>query len=294
MSRKAQGRFLWGMLGPPVALYTLLVLIPAISAFSTSLTRWDGLRKPVYVGFGNFSALLAIGSDFWNAAKHNLYLMLVPGSITLALALFFAYSLHLNVKGAKLFRVAFFFPNVISSVAVAMLWVLIYSTGKAGLLNNLFKAIYGPQFAAIPFTQSDRLLGAIVPMAVWTATGFYMVLFLAAMQNIPTSFYEAAYLDGAGNLKTFFKVTIPLMWDVLTTGILFVIIGGLKFFDSVWVMENGRPKGATHTISTMMYSRVFEEYDIGTGTAIAVLLFVMVLLVTGIVRRALKRESLEY
>jgi ABC-type sugar transport system permease subunit len=294
MSRRAQGRFLWVMLGPAVSVYALFVLVPAFSAFSTSLTRWDGLRKPEFVGLSNFLALLSPGSDFWNAARHNLYLMVVPGSITIVLALFFAYSLHQNVRGARLFRVAFFFPNVISSVAVAMLWVLIYSTGKAGLLNNLLRTFLGPEMKPIPFTQSDRLLGAIVPMAVWTTAGFYMVLFLAAMQNIPTTYYEAAHLDGAGSARTFFKITLPLMWDVLTTGILFAIIGGLKFFDSVWVMENGRPKGTTHTISTLMYSRVFEEYDIGMGTAIAVLLFLLVLAITAVVRRAMKREPLEY
>ena len=108
------------------------------------------------------------------------------------------------------------------------------------------------------------------PMIIWTATGFYMVLFLAAMENIPETYYEAARLDGASNARMFFTVTIPLMWDVLTTGIVFLVIGGLKVFDSVWVMENGRPGPHTHTGATLMYMKVFEDYNIGYGTAIAV------------------------
>jgi ABC-type sugar transport system permease subunit len=120
------------------------------------------------------------------------------------------------------------------------------------------------------------------------------VLFLAAMENIPESYYEAARLDGATNGRIFFKITLPLMWDVLTTGIIFLVIGGLKIFDSVWVMENGRPSNVTHTLSTMMYTKVFEEYNIGYGTAIAVVMFVLVLLATMLSFRLLRRERLEY
>jgi ABC-type sugar transport system permease subunit len=219
--------------------------------------------------------------------------MLAPGVIILSLALLFAYLIHQRIKGARLFRITFFFPNVISSVAIAILWVLIYSTSAAGLLNNLLKTFFHFK-DAIPFTESDHLLWALVPMIVWSATGFYMVLFLAAMENIPESFYESARLDGATNPTLFWNITLPLMWDVLTTGIIFLIIGGLKIFDSVWVMENGRPSTSTHTLSTLMYSKVFEEYNIGYGTAIAVLLFLLVMAATLVSRRLLQRERLEY
>src|SRR5262249_50532327 len=202
-----------------------------------------------------------------------------PGVLILSLALFFAYSIHQRIRGARLFRVTFFFPNVISAVAIALLWTLIYSTTDVGLLNNLLKAGFHIK-EPIPFKESSRLMWALVPMIVWSATGFYMVLFLAAMENIPESFYEAARLDGASSGKLFWAITLPLMWDVLTTGIIFLIVGGLKFFDAVWVMENGRPTNVTHTMSTLMYSKVFEEYNIGYGTAIAVLLFLLVLLAT--------------
>ena len=98
----------------------------------------------------------------------------------------------------------------------------------------------------------------------------------------------------AGGGRIFWSVTLPLMWDVLTTGIIFLVIGGLKVFDTVWVMENGRPTDKTHTLSTLMYSKVFEEYNIGYGTAIAVLLFLLVLCATLLSFRLLRRESLEY
>lgn len=292
--RKRQERiFIVTFLGPPLALYALLVLLPAFNALRYSLTRWDGLGAATWVGFANYGKIFAHASDFLNALQHNLFLTFVPGGIILALALFFAYTIHQRVPGARLFRVTFFFPNVISSVAVTLLWILIYSASDVGLLNHLLKSVFHLK-QAIPFTESSRLLWALVPMIVWSATGFYMVLFLAAMENIPESFYEAARLDGANPTQQFRHITLPLMWDVLTTGIIFLIVGGLKAFDAIWIMENGRPTGTTHTLSTLMYSKVFEEYNIGYGTAIAVLLFVLVLLVTAISRRLLQRESLEY
>lgn len=292
MRRREQRLFILTFLGPPLALYALFVLLPAVNAFRYSLTRWDGLTPPRWAGLANFRKILASGSDFLPAIGHNVFLTLVPGAIILSLALFFAYSIHQGIRGARIYRVAFFFPNVISSVAIALLWVLIYSTTDVGLLNNLLKLLGHRQ--AIAFTESGNLLWAIVPMVVWTATGFYMLLFLAAMENIPETYYEAARLDGTTPSGQFRHITLPLMWDVLTTGIVFLVVGGLKFFDAIWVMENGRPSPATHTMSTLMYSKVFQEYNVGYGTAISVMLFVLVLTATLVSLRLLRRERLEY
>lgn len=293
MKRRQQRLFILSFLGPPFALYALFVLLPAINALRYSLTRWDGLGTPVWVGLKNFAVIFSPESGFPKALGNNLFLMLVPGPIILCLALFFAYSIHQRIRGARLFRIAFFFPNVISSVAVALLWILIYSTSQAGLLNNLLRT-FAHRTSPIAFADHNHLMWAIVPMIIWSATGFYMVLFLAAMENIPESYYEAAKLDGASPTRLFFSVTLPLMWDVLTVGIIFLVIGGLKLFDVIWLMENGRPTNETHSMSTLMYSKVFEEYNIGYGSAVAVLLFLLVLGATLVSFRLLRRERLEY
>ncbi len=289
---REQKLFILTFLGPPLALYAVFVLLPAFNAFRYSLTRWDGLSAPVWIGLSNFHKILTSGSTFLKAIEHNLFLTFVPGLIILPLALFFAYNIHQRVFGARLFRITFFFPNVISSVAIALLWILIYSTTNVGLLNNLLKMFgYRHPYA---FTASDHLLWAIVPMIVWTATGFYMVLFLASMENIPETFYEAARLDGATPSHQFWHITLPLMWDVLTTGVVFLVVGGLKFFDAIWVMENGHPTPDTHTMATLMYSEVFQEYNVGYGTAVSVMLFLFVLAATLISLRLMRRERLEY
>ncbi len=291
--RNKHSLFILSFLGPPLGLYALFVLVPTVNAFRYSFMRWDGLSDPKWVGLHNFTNLISTGSDFGQALLHNLFLTFVPGVIILALALTFANLIHQRVKGARLFRITFFFPNIISSVAVALLWTLLYSTTSIGMLNHLRLILFHHK-DPIPFTESSRLLPALVPMIVWTATGFYMVLFLAAMENIPVTLYEAARLDGAAPLAIFTKVTIPLMWEVLTTGVIFLVIGGLKIFDVIWVMESGRPSTPTHTLSTLMYQKVFEQYDIGAGTAIAVMLFLLVLAVTLVSRKLMWRESLEY
>lgn len=279
---------------PSLILYVTFVLIPAFNAFRYSFTKWDGLSDPKYVGLKNFARIVDARADFVGAMQHNIYLMVVPGVFIIGLALYFAYQLHRDIPGARLFRIAFFFPNVISSVAISMLWILIYSVSQAGLLNNLLRfwseRVMHHPYAQIPFTQTGRLLTAMPPMLIWAATGFYMVLFLASMESIDETYYEAAKIDGASRGRTFFSVTLPLMWDVVSTGVVLLIIGGLKTFDSIWVMENSRPTKDTHTIATLMYSKVFEEYDIGYGTAIAVCLFLLVLLVTAFSFKVLKPE----
>lgn len=274
-------------------MYGLFVLLPALNAFRYSLSRWDGLSEPVWAGLKNFQAIIASGNLFLSALKHNLFLMFVPGVFVLTLALFFANCIHQRIKGARLFRIAFFFPNVISAVAVSLLWRWLYSTTNIGIVNYLLVALHLRK-EPFPFTDSSNLLWSLIPMIVWSATGFYMVLFLAAMENIPETYYEAAQLDGATPSQIFFRITLPLIWEVLTTGIIFLIIGGLKVFDTIWVMENGRPNDKTHTMSTLMYSKVFEEYNIGQGTAIAVLLFLFVLVATRFSQRFMQRETLEY
>ncbi len=287
-----QALFILSFLGPALLLYAFIVLWPALNAFRYSLYNWDGLSEPRWAGLGNFRAIVASGSEFIPAIRNNLFLTFVPGILTLSLALFFAYTIHQRIRGARLFRVAFFFPNVISGVAVALLWTLIYSTTDVGLLNGLLKLLGRTE--PIAFTESGNLLWAIVPMSVWSATGFFMVLFLAAMENIPETYYEAARLDGASSGSQFRHITLPLMWDVLTTGIVFLVVGGLKFFDAIFVMENGKPGKVTHTMATLLYSKVFNEYNMGYGTAISVMLFLLVLAATLVSLRLMRRERLEY
>ena len=130
---KSPRSFIVAFLTPPLLIYCVFVLLPAFNAFRYSLTNWDGLGSPRYVGMKNFARMFDARADFSSALQHNIYLMIVPGIFIIGLALYFAYTLHRGIPGGRLFRVAFFFPNVVSSVAISILWILTYSATQAGL-----------------------------------------------------------------------------------------------------------------------------------------------------------------
>ncbi len=290
-------------LAPALFFFTLFVAIPGMRALVYSLQKWNGLGDPEWAGLKNFQALFR-DDLFWPALQHNVILMAGAGSITLALALFFASLIHRGIRGAAIFRVTFFFPNIVASVAVAVLWVLLYSTSDFGAVNALLGIIQRGLAAigidwmkdALPyaFTDSRHLIYALIPMMVWTATGFYMVLFLAAMQGVPEEYYEAATLDGATPQQQFFAITLPLIREVFIIGIVFFIISSAKFFDAVWVMENENPTRDSHVLATVLYQKVFTEYNIGYAAAVAVVLFVLVLFATLLTLRWSRKEALEY
>jgi ABC-type sugar transport system permease subunit len=301
--RTSTQRFLLAFLAPAAVLYTIFVALPGLRALLYSLQKWDGFRDIQWAGLDNFRALFQ-DDLFLQALKHNAILLVLGGTCTISLALFFAAALNRRVHGSGVFRVAFFFPNVLASVAVAVLWIQLYSTNDFGLLNALLKQIQrAAEWVGIPFMEdqlpysfleTSHLIYAIVPMLVWTATGFYMVLFLAAMEGIPEELYEAARIDGASPRRQFFSITLPLIREVFVVAIVFFIIASAKFFDPVWVMENSYPTADSHVMATVLYQKVFSEYNVGYAAAVAVVLFAMVFVATLITLRWSRKEALEF
>lgn len=302
--RPGQGLFILSFLAPAFLLFTTFVAYPGIQAFIYSLHRWDGLTEAEWVGLRNFIQLFQDREVFYRAFLNNIFLTLVPGSMIIGLALLFAALLHRKVRGAPLFRVAFFFPNVIAAVAVALLWVLLYSVTDFGVFNGFLlffqDTMHGWGFSwpqwELPFAflDSSNLIYAIAPMMVWAMTGFFMVLFLAAMGGIPETYYEVARLEGATGFQQFRMITLPLIREVLSIGIIFLVILSLKYFDPIWVMENQQPSRDSHVLATLLYQKVFSEYNVGYGSAIAVLLFVLVFLATLISLRLSRGDKVEF
>ncbi len=291
---RRQRRFALLCVLPALILFTLWVGLPTVRAFVYALTEWNGLSEPRFAGWGSFRSVLFGTNHLLLALKNNLILMIVPSVLALVISLGFAAAIHRGVFGARFFRSVFFFPNVLSAVAVSVLWMLMYSTTEYGILNALLRAAGRPADDPIQFTESSVLVWAVIPMLVWSSVGFFMLLFLAAMQNIPESFYDAARIDGAGPVHTFFFITVPLIWDTVVVALVFFGIGGLKIFDQVWILEQQQPRPQSNTLATLMYGKIFEEYRIGEGTAIAVVQFALVLLITVALLKLWRREALEY
>ena len=314
-------RLRWLLLTPAFLLFTCFTAIPGVRALIYSGQKWDGFTEPEWVGADNFRALMA-DDLFLQALKNNAILMVLGGGLTLCLALIFASLIHRGIRGSGLFRVAFFFPNILAAVAIAILWQQMYSTTGFGIINaglvslqdllnaGLHKMVpllipdVDPKYVVLfiptmslfpfPFTDSHYLIWFIVPLLVWTATGFYMVLFLAAMQSIPEEYYEAATIDGASGWQQFWHITLPLIREVFVVGVVFFIISTAKFFDAVWVMEAELPSKDSHVMATVLYQKVFHEYNVGYAAAVAVVLFVLVLIATLITLKFSRKDALEY
>lgn len=292
--------------GPALGLYLLFSIKPCLQSFGWALAQWDGITDRKYVGLLHFKRLLFESDVFWTALKNNLFVMFVPALFVIPLSLLFAYLISRGVWGSKVFRVCFFFPNILGGIAVTLLWMNAYDP-QGGLVNgalvgigNMLDAVglsvpgnWFLGFRNFAWLSQDHLYWALVPMTIWGACGFNMVLYLAAMESVDVCLYEAAAIDGASVGQQFFLITIPMIWEVLTISAVFMVIGGMKVFDQIWLMTSQEPTTTTHVIGTLMVSTMFGEFKVGEATAIAVILFVLVFFGTIAVMRLMKRETVE-
>lgn len=280
----------------PLALYSLFVLIPYFSALIFAFTRWSGLSANIrFNGINNFIKLYN-DEKFWSALSHNgIALVILPPVIT-AIALFFAFLFTQGIRYARGFRIAFFFPQVLSVVIVAVLWGFIYHP-TIGLLNSFINLLGITQFHNFPWLgDRNTVFGAVLAVVVWQSVGFYMVLFVAGMQGIPQDYYEAAKIDGANAWDLFWNVTVPLLWDTIRTAIVFLAIGAMDLFGIVTVMTNGTggPSRAADVAPVYLYSTAFSDGQFGYATAMGLVLLIIVLGLSIISLRFTSREAIEY
>jgi raffinose/stachyose/melibiose transport system permease protein len=246
----------------------------------------------IWVGLLHFKRLMLESDAFWVALRNNLFIMFVVPMCVVPLAMFLAVCLSRGVWGSTLFRVVFLFPNLVGGVAASLLWMHLYNP-NGGLINDLLVRLGFTSFDGFAWLSADNLYYALIPIMVWGACGFNMILYLAAMQNVPDELYEAAELEGASPLRQFWTITLPLIWDVLTISVIFMVIAGMKSFEIVWLLTNQRPTTATHTVGTRLVQVMLNEFNIGEAAAIGVLLFLLVFVGTALGLRVMKRETVE-
>ncbi len=287
-----RGSFALGFVGPAFALYAALVLLPGVAALAGAFTRWDGLGEGGWAGLFNFKWLLLESDTFWHALGNNLWLMLVPALLVVPVALLFAALIHRGVWGADIFRAVLLFPNLLGGIAATLLWMNAY-TPHGGLVNATLIKLGLGGFADFAWLAPDHLYLALIPIYLWMACGFNLVLYLAAMQGVPAELYEAAELDGMPAWRQFFSITLPLIREVIVVSAVFLLIGGLNAFELVWLLTSQNPTTATHTLGTMMVTAMFQEMQMGRATAIAAVMFGLVLLGSAAVMRACRREPVE-
>ncbi len=277
---------------PSLLLYGVFVIYPYLSAMYISLTKWSGLTKPPeFIGLANFQKMVQ-DEYFWNALGNNaVYLVTLP-TFTIILALFFAFLLTQGVRFSKFYRISYFFPQLMSIVAIGVLWSFVYHP-TIGMLNA-FLELFGITNPPVWLGNPDTVLGAVSAVAIWQAVGFYMVLFIASMEAVPMGLYEAAMIDGANRWQLFWNITIPMIWETIMTALIFIMIFATNMFAITQTMTMGGPSRSSEVLSTYLYDEAFLKSRFGYGTAIAVTLFFIVLLISVVIQRVMQRESVEY
>ncbi len=281
-----------GFLLPATLLYVGLVLLPVLQSIYFSFFRWNGLGPlQNFIGLGNYTRILG-DRVFLNALGHNLLIVVLSIVIQLPLALGLALLVRGQMRGRSIFRMIFFLPFVLSEVVVGVIWNFVYKP-QGGLVNTLLQMISPNSEPTAWLATPNTVLYAVFVVIAWKYFGYHMTLYLAGLQNIPTELEEAAQIDGCSRLQALRYITIPLLGSTIRLTIYLSVLGSLQLFDLVWVMTTGGPVGASDTMATYLYKYGFQRFQLGYGSAIAVIMFAICFGFSLIYQRVVMRRDFE-
>jgi raffinose/stachyose/melibiose transport system permease protein len=265
---------------PALVLYAIFFLWPLTRLIQLSTVTWKGLGQKTFVGLGNYQKLLTSDPDVWLALKHNAIWMIFAVILPVAIGLFLAVFLSRGpLHGRLLFRTIYFLPYVLSSAAIAVIWRGMYNPNY-GAVNGILEAVGLEALTRGWLGDRSVALPALFIAWTWAAYGLGMVIFLAALQGIEETYYDAAKVDGANALQQFWYVTLPFIRRPLATVILLRIIAAFQVFDLVYIMTEGGPAKATLVLSIHMFNAAFHYSRVGYGATIATFLGLLILVLT--------------
>ena len=292
MYGRSQTRALLVFLGPALAAIGVFFFLPVLAALLMSFTDFDiyslgDIRYARFVGFRNYTQLFA-DPLFWKALGNTLYFLIVGGPLSVAVSLGAALLLNSKlVRYKPMFRFIYFMPVVTTLVAIAVVWRYVYHP-RFGLLNAAMTAL---GFSPIDWLGDPQwAMPALIMMAIWKNFGYNMIIFIAGLQNIPASLYEAASIDGAGPVQQFFKITLPMLAPTTLFISIITMIGYSQFFAEPYVMTQGGPLNSTLSIVLLMYQQGFRWWNMGYSAALAFILFAMILVVS-VLQTRLQRQK---
>ena len=277
----------WGLffVGPTILGIAVLNLYPIVNTVYMTFFQVKGLRRDTlsFAGLGNFSNLLT-SESFWGALGNTVTYTLITVPLTIIFSLLVAVLLTSRVKGKGLFRAVFFTPVVVPGAALGIIWIFLLQA-RYGIVNNLL----GTQ---IPFLTGSRFaLPTISVIGVWAAVGYYSILFIAGLQSISPTYYEAARIDGAGPVRSFFAVTVPLVSPTIFMVLILLLISGLQIFDlpAVMVTRDNPAYTSVRPVLEFYYRYTFNSGKAGLGSAVIVVLLALILLITALQFRLQRR-----
>ena len=289
--KRERNLFILACLLPALILFFTFLIYPTIQVFRMSMFKWGGFsNNQQFVGLDNFKILWA-DENFFRTIQNTILLIVVVTLFTVVLAVLFAAILSTEkIRGNNFFRIIFYIPNILSIVVIAGIFAAIYDP-KAGLLNAVLPEAWNKLWLG----DQSIVIYSLAFALIWQAIGYYMVMYMAGMANIPASLYEAADLDGAGKIGKFFNVTLPLIWNSIRTTLTFFIISTINLsFLLVQILTDGGPDGSTEVFLSYMFKQAYTNSSYGYGMAIGVVVFIFSFGLSGIVSHITKRDILEY
>lgn len=273
---------------PILLLATAFYFVPIIQSFVLSLHEWLIMtgRAPEWVGFDNYTQMMRdrrFLTSFWNTWYFSLGV--VPAGVAISLAL--ALLLNMNLRFRGVFRTIVFLPVKLPWVPVAMVWAFLFSY-YGGVVNQMLEWLGLQPIRWL--SQPSTAMNVVIVTSLWKSVGFNMVVFLAGLTAIPKEYHEAAAVDGAGALRRFWFITLPLLRPTILFALVIATIGSFQVFGQVFVMTNGGPAFSTSTLVFYIYHQAFENFRMGYASAIAVVLFVMLALLTALQLWLLRRR----
>ena len=266
----------YAFLALPVAIYLIWIIGPTIYSFYLSLTKWDGLSAPRFIGFQNFEYLFQ-DDVFFICLSNNIEWIILFMTIPIVLGLTLAMVLNTDVPGAKGYKTAFFMPMVLSLVVCGLVWSWLYSP-HSGLINQVLRKVGLGALATGWLSNPKVVMEAVIAVAVWRQVGYVMVLYLAGLQSVDKNLVDASEVDGASAVQRFFHVILPQLAPVTVIVIVISIIDSVRAFDLVSIMTRGGPYNQSSVLANYMYIEAFNNYRMGYGAAIAVIIFIIAFL----------------
>jgi multiple sugar transport system permease protein len=280
--RRAEAR--WGtILAAPAAIHTLVWIgVPIVVAIILSFTTYDVVSSPKFIALENYSTIFA-DALFWRSMLHNQIIACVGIPVSMFLALVFAVLLNKNVPGRGIFRVLVFLPHITATVAVAMIWLWIYSPSESGLMNVVLGVVgIGP----LPYLTNPNLaLPSVILVTIWQGIGLKMLIYLASLQGVNEELYEAADIDGANFVQKFFRITMPMLKPATFFILVTSIIANFQTFDLIYILTEGGPANATSVVTYRIYQTAFQEFRMGLAAAQSVILLLVLVVLSFLSRR---------
>jgi ABC-type sugar transport system permease subunit len=294
--RPGRNKVVLPFLLPALLVYTVVFVYPAVQALWISLHEWNGFQENmVYIGLGNYERMLG-DATVWSSLQNTLLITVVGGAAIFLLVFFFSASLQRRIPGKEFFRALLFFPVILPGVGVGLIWQFIFNNNWGPLSLGLNAAGLG--FLDRTWLSPENIVSSLTVAIVWTYVGYYLIIVLAGIEKIPSTFFEAARMDGASEWRIFRSVTIPMVWDVLMVAITLWVISALKIFDLIIATTYPSPPRGSFTLTVFVWERAVGMYtpvfQLGYATALGVVLLILVIVGVAVIRAVSRRDVLEY